>query len=92
MEIIATGSPEFVLGFELAGIKTYNHTTPEEIKELAKQQIGIIVVEEKTMASLEPDQRKEFEDSIQPLFVTLSKEHSQETINKMIKKSIGIEL
>ncbi len=92
MDVVAVGTEEFTLGFELVGIRTLNYSKPEEIKTLAKDQIGIIIIEQKTMDSFEEYQRKEFEDSIKPLFVVLSTEASQENINKLIKRSIGIEL
>ncbi len=92
MEIAAVGTPEFTLGFELVGIKTYNYEKAEEIKRLTKDKIGVIIMEDKTMNSIDEYERKEFEDSIKPLFVVLSTEHSQENINKLIKRSIGIEL
>ncbi len=92
MKIAAVGTPEFTLGFELVGIKTYNYQKAEEIKTLTKNEIGVIVIEDKTMSSIDEYERKEFEDSIKPLFVVLSTENSQENMNKLIKRSIGIEL
>ena len=92
MEVAAVGSPEFTLGFELVGIKTYNYTNPEEIKRLAKEQTGVVIIDDKTMNSFDEFQRKEFEDSLMPLFIVLSEKETQESISKLIKKSIGIAL
>ena len=92
MDVIAVGDESFTLGFELVGIKTFNTQQPEEIKSLAKGQVGVMIIEDKLMGSFDEDQRREFEDSIRPLFVVLSTRHSQESISKLIKRSIGIEL
>ncbi len=92
MEVAAVGSAEFTLGFELVGIRSYNYTKPEEIRGLAKEQIGVIIIDDKTMSGMDEFSRKEFEDSLKPLFIVLSEKETQENIAKLIKKSIGIEL
>ncbi len=92
MNVIAVGKPEFTLGFELVGIKTHNFQKAEEIKSISKEQTGVIIIDAETMDSFDEYQKKEFEDSINPLFVVLSTQQSQENISKLIKRSIGIEL
>ncbi len=92
MEVAAVGGEEFTLGFELVGIKSFNYRKAEQIRELAKQDIGVIIIDEKTMESLGEYERKEFEDSIKPLFVVLSTENRGENLAKLIKRSIGVEL
>ncbi|MBI2142214.1 hypothetical protein HYU15_01840 [Candidatus Woesearchaeota archaeon] len=92
MEVAAVGSSEFTLGFELVGIRSHNYTKPEEIKSLEQERIGVIIIDDKTMNRLDEFSRKEFEDSLRPLFVVLSEAETQENIAKLIKRSIGIEL
>ncbi|MBI2133317.1 V-type ATP synthase subunit F [Candidatus Woesearchaeota archaeon] len=92
MEIAAIGPGEFTLGFELVGIKTFNIEKAQEIKRLTKNEFGVIIIDDKTMGKLEDYERKELEDSIKPLFIVLSTENSEENINKLIKRSIGIDL
>ena len=89
MQVCAVGSDEFTLGFRLVGIKSYQ---PQELKTLTKGQVGVIVTDEKTMNGLDETERKDYENSIRPIFVVLSETASQESLNRLIKRSIGIEL
>lgn len=92
MQVVAVGTAEFTLGFELVGIKTHNFQKAEEIKTLAKEPTGVIIIDKKTMDGFDEFDRKEFEDSIRPLFVVLSTKDTSENISKLIRKSIGIEI
>jgi vacuolar-type H+-ATPase subunit F/Vma7 len=89
MEVCAVGSDEFTLGFKLVGIESYQ---PQELKSLTKGQIGVIITDEKTMNSLDEADRRDYENSIRPIFVVLSETNSQESLNRLIKRSIGIDL
>ena len=92
MDVIALGRSEFTLGFELVGLRTYNLTSVESIKNLMKEDIGVIIIDEDTMNSFDEYNRKDFEDSVKPLFVVLSLNETQEDLNKLIRRSIGIQL
>ena len=95
MDIAVLGSNEFVVGFQLAGIKEIIEVT-EPIKDIdalkQRKDIGIVVIDEKIMETLDIDKRQEIEDSVDPVFIPLSTKAEQESLKRLIKKSIGIEL
>ncbi|MEM3373597.1 MAG: V-type ATP synthase subunit F [Candidatus Woesearchaeota archaeon] len=92
------GNSEFVLGFELIGLNVYEAETSDKLKEyflkcLNDKNIGIIVTNDKTLQKLEPNIKKQVENSLSPVLVVLSdKPGAQENLREMIKKAIGIDL
>ena len=96
VKIAAAGSNEFIVGFQLAGIKDtiglgasfYNEL--RNMKE--RKDIGIIVIEEKIMEALEPYQRAEIESSVEPVFIQVSAKSEQDSLKRLIKKSVGVDL
>ena len=100
-KIIVIGSSEFVLGFQLAGIRDIIRTEDkkngkalnQEIKEALKsKEVGVILTEEKVMESITDELRQEMLLSSRPSIVVLSKKEQDEALKMMIKKSIGIDL
>ena len=96
VKIAVIGGSEFVLGFQLAGIKDVIEVTGNYFNELKnlknKTEIGVIVVDEKIMQSLESYQRTEIEASVEPVFIPVSTKVEQDSLKRLIKKSIGIDL
>ena len=96
VKIAAVGGNEFVVGFQLAGIKDIIESGGSlfrQLKDLAdRKDIGIVVVDEKIMESLEIHQRLEIESSVDPVFIPLSAKVEQESLRRLIKKSIGVDL
>ena len=96
VKIAAVGGSEFIVGFQLAGIKDIievNDNFFNELKNLkTRKEIGIIVVDEKVMENLEPHQRADIESSVEPVFIPLSAKVEQDSLKKLIKKSIGVDL
>jgi vacuolar-type H+-ATPase subunit F/Vma7 len=100
--IAAVGSNQFVVGFQLAGIReTIEISEGQEgkanafsqLKGLKKRKdIGIIIIEEQVMDGLQPHERIELEMSIEPVFIPLSTKIQQDSLRKLIKKSVGIDL
>ncbi len=90
------GSQEFVLGFQLAGIRNVFEASKDPLKDIdeikKKKDIGIVVIEENILESLDSHDRSDIEDSISPVFVPLSEIAEQESLRKLIKKSIGVDL
>ena len=95
-DIAAAGTNEFIVGFRLAGIKETVEIRNDAFSELkalkSKNGIRVIVVDEKIMEKLEPYQRNEIEASVEPVFITLSTKTEQDSLKKLIKKSIGVDL
>ncbi len=96
VKIVAAGSNEFVVGFQLAGIGDIRELGGNycyEIRGLnSKTEIGIVVIEEKIMEDLEPHQRLEIESSVEPVFIPVSTKVEQDGLKRLIKKSIGVDL
>ena len=96
VKIAVVGGSEFIVGFQLAGIKDTIEVTKDYFNQLRnlknKKEIGIAVVEEKIMESLEPYQRLEIEASVEPVFIPISTKVEQDSLKKLIKKSIGVDL
>ncbi|HLC50368.1 MAG TPA: V-type ATP synthase subunit F [Candidatus Nanoarchaeia archaeon] len=96
VNIAAAGSSEFIVGFQLAGVRhifEMNGDYFKKLKELrSDKELGVVVVEEKVMESLELHQRSEIEGSVEPVFITLSTKVEQDSLKRLIKKSIGVDL
>jgi V/A-type H+-transporting ATPase subunit F len=98
-ELAVIGDNEFLMGFELIGIKkTYEGETKEKIREhfssaMNDRNVGVIVTNDKSLERLEQNYRKQVENSISPVVVVLStKAGAQDNLRDLIKKSIGIDL
>ena len=90
------GSNEFNVGFQLAGIKEIMEVSNNPIKDINNfknnKEIGIVVIEEKIMEGLEKHERIEVEDSVDPVFIPISTKVEQDSLKRLIKKSIGVDL
>ena len=85
-----------MLGFQLAGIRNTYEIESEpykKIKEIMQDgKIGIVITDEATMKKLDEHDRNDIEGSVRPVMIVLSEEASSESLRKMIRKSIGIDL
>jgi len=95
-DVAVIGGSEFIVGFQLAGIKQAVEADSDYFNHLKnfknKKEISIVVVEEKIMDQLEQHQRAEVESSVDPVFIPLSTVAEQDSLKKLIKKSIGVDL
>lgn len=98
-ELAVVGNSEFVMGFELIGIKKiFEGETKEQLKHqfidaLKDTSIGIIVTNDKSLEKLDVNQRRNIENSVTPVTVVLSTSAgAQDNLRDMIKKAIGIDL
>jgi vacuolar-type H+-ATPase subunit F/Vma7 len=96
VKIAAVGGSEFIVGFQLAGIRDSIEITDNSFNELknlkGRKDIGIIIVDEKAMEKLEMYQRSEIEASVDPVFIPVSAKAEQDSLKRLIKKSIGVDL
>ena len=96
VNVVVLGGSEFIVGFQLAGIKETIEASQDPVKDMMelknRKDIGIVVVDEKIMESLDIHQKQEIEDSVEPVFIPLSTKVEQESLKRLIKKSIGVEL
>jgi len=90
------GSNEFVVGFQLAGIKETIEVSDNPLQDINNlknnKEIGIVVLDENIMENLDKHQRLEIEDSVDPVFIPISTKVEQDSLKRLIKKSIGVDL
>ena len=94
-QLAVIGKPEFTLGFKLTGIREVIDTlNPKEdiAKILQNENYGIIILDPEIMADLDEYTKEQVVTSINPVFVVVSKEASQDELRKMIIQSIGVDL
>ena len=96
VNVVVLGGDEFIVGFQLAGIKETVEVSSEPLKDILefkkRKDVGIVVVDEKIMEGLDIHQRREIEDSVDPVFIPISTKVEQDSLKRLIKKSIGVEL
>ncbi len=96
VKIAVIGGSEFIVGFQLAGIKDtieLNENQFSEMKNLkANKDFGIVVVDEKIIDNLEAHQKLEIESSVDPVFIPISTKVEQDSLKRLIKKSVGVDL
>ena len=90
------GNNEFTVGFQLVGIKDIVDVTDNPIDDINRlmdrKDIGIVVVDEKIMENIDLYQRQIIESSVEPVFILVSTKTEQESLKRLIKKSIGVDL
>lgn len=96
MELAVIGREEFVLGFQLAGIRNIFKVGKEPLKDVQelmnREKLGVVIIDKNILDNFDPHDRFDIEDSISPVFVPLSSEAEQEGLRRLIKKSIGVDL
>lgn len=90
------GSNEFVVGFQLAGIKDTIEVSDNPMNDINNlknnKEIGIVVIDENIMENLDKHQKLEVEDSVDPVFIPVSTKVEQDSLKRLIKKSVGVDL
>jgi V/A-type H+-transporting ATPase subunit F len=98
-EIAVIGSPDFVLGFNLAGVRrTYAVAEPAEFAKTLDgilhkgDNIGILIVQGSDMDALSPLLRKKASESIEPVIVAMGEGAGQDDLREKVKRAIGIDI
>ena len=97
MEIAIVGSPEFTLGFQLAGImRLHNPENDEEMSQtlrsmLDEKEVGIIVVDAADLTRMSDKLRQRMSDSISPTVLGIGTEEDN-TLRESIKSALGVDL
>lgn len=96
VRIAVLGGSEFTVGFQLAGIKDTIKVSNNPISDMEKlkkrEDIGIVIVDEKILENIEVHERIDIEDSFDPVFIPVSTKVEQDSLKRLIKKSIGVDL
>jgi len=97
MEIAIVGTPEFTLGFQLAGImRLHNPASIEETGNvlrtmLEENEVGIIVIDATELTSLPGKLRQRLSDSISPTVLGIGTDEDN-TLRESIKSALGVDL
>ncbi len=97
MDITAVGDEHFVVGFNIAGIKStfvVEKDTVNRVMENVMSGNNAVVIINKTIYDmLNPRMKEAVDTSVKPTFVILSHDVSgEENLKMMIKRSLGIDL
>ncbi len=96
--IVVLGKPEFLIGFELAGIKDTipvdnNSLEASVSKALADDCIGILVMHKSDVDRLPVRLQEKFDSSVRPTTVVVSeKQESDNRLRNQIQKAIGVDV
>ncbi len=97
MEIAVVGTPEFTLGFQLAGVTHLYHPEGEEALAdrmrnlLTQKDIGIVVLDSANLILLSDRLRSRIADSITPTVLGIGTEEDN-TLRESIKSALGVDL
>ena len=97
MDIAVVGTPEFTLGFQLAGIDNLHNPEGEEAtistfkKLLSTKSVGIVVVDSTILTTLPERLRDQLSASISPTVLGIGTEEDT-TLRDTIRKAIGVDL
>ena len=92
------GPSDFVLGFNLAGIRRTWAVEPRDFAKAiehvlaAERDVGILIVQGSDLEALSPIQRKKANDSIDPVVVAMGEGAGEGDLREKVKRAIGIDL
>lgn len=98
MEIAVIGNKEFVIGFQLAGVKkTHSAETPEKLTEtitrvLNDPEVGILVLQSADLEQIPRRLQVTIENSVKPTIVTIGGQEAGLSLRERIKRSVGVDL
>ena len=95
MQIAAIGSPDFVVGFRLVGVKKIVETTPETFEKavqeiLDNRDVGIMVVDMRDVEKLPGPVRKRLTDSTTPVVIPIGTDEGD--LRDKVRRAIGVDL
>lgn len=92
------GSPDFVLGFNLAGVRrtivVEPAAFPREIERMlaSPENLGILVVEGSNLDTLNPHLRRKASESLEPVVIAMGEGAGEGDLREKVKRAIGIDL
>lgn len=92
------GPSDFVLGFNLAGIRrSFATDTGDFSKQIEgvlqkPANIGILIVQASDLQSLAPLLRRKASDSLEPVIVAMGEGAGQDDLREKVKRAIGIDI
>lgn len=95
MGISAIGKSQFLLGFEMVGIRETILADKDNFMEKIKStDAQIIILDENLLVDMEQSEREALETNPNPVIITLgsSGENYQERLRKAVKNTLGVDL
>lgn len=97
MEIAALGNEQFILGFNLAGVRKGIVVTKDANKEfeqlMGDPSVGIVVIHKETFDMLSERNKEAALTRVKPIVVALSHDlGGEDNLRIMIKRSLGVDL
>lgn len=97
-EIGVMGPSDFVLGFNLAGVRRTFTTDPKDFPhQLDKllqspENLGILIVQGNDLDTLPPLLRRKAADSIDPVVIAMGEGAGEDDLREKVKRAIGIDI
>ena len=97
MEIAVVGTPEFTLGFQLAGVnRLHNPSDDEEMADILRSLLnqaedGVVVVDNYDLLRLPERLRMQLSESVTPTVLGIGTEEDN-TLRESIKSALGVDL
>lgn len=97
-DIGVMGTSDFVLGFNLAGVrKTYvtdRDTFHKEVERVIaeKDNLGILIVESRSLETLSALPRRKASESLDPVVIAMGEGAGEADLREKVKRAIGIDL
>lgn len=97
MEIAVVGTPEFVIGFRLAGVRKTFEVGEKELvptiqKVLEDKTVGILVIHANHLAKLPPALAEVLDESVSPTVISIGGKGESSNIREKIKQAVGVDL
>lgn len=98
MKIAVLGEKDFMLGFELGGVKTSCEINEQNFTEkfeeyFDRKEVGIIIMDEKFHKKLPARIKKKLEKAISPVVISVSPGGAGGTdLAELIKRCLGVDL
>jgi V/A-type H+/Na+-transporting ATPase subunit F len=95
-ELIVIGTPEFLPGFALAGVRKTILATPVDAMQQIRQHqdAGIIILDEKLTLGMAQQEREQLDASVAPVIITLAKDGTNQKLRlkRAIMNTLGVDL
>ena len=96
MELAVLGTDDFVLGYQLVGIRKIHIAKDAEIENklneiMLDEDVGIVVIHNSSLQSLSEESRRRFLESVSPVVVAVGREEESD-LREKVKRVIGIDL
>ncbi len=92
------GPSDFVLGYNLAGVRRTWTPEPGQFGRTIDQvlhnerDVGVLIVPADELAQLPPLQRKKVSDSLDPVVIAIGEGAGEGALREKVKRAIGIDL